>query len=214
MGVYAADVPVETFIIAWNWGRYLGEDALKLGVDVCVSSWRRAAPDTIPGLAKASGNYLSSQLTKMEARLDRYAEGIMLDNAGHVSEGSGENLFIVRDGVIYTATLGASILNGITRDSVMVIARDLGYEVREETTIPREMLYIADEAVLLGNRRGDHADSLGRSDSGRGREAGADHARDPGAVPGHLQGRDRGPLRLAHYGERHSDDCMMVMLPR
>jgi branched-chain amino acid aminotransferase len=138
MGVYAAEVPVETFIIAWNWGRYLGEDALKLGVDVCVSSWRRAAPDTIPGLAKASGNYLSSQLTKMEARTDRYAEGIMLDN-----------LFIVRDGVIYTASLGASILRGITRDSVMVIARDLGYEVREES-IPREMLYIADEAFFSG----------------------------------------------------------------
>lgn len=149
MGVYAADVPVETFIIAWNWGRYLGADALENGVDVCVSSWRRAAPDTIPGLAKASGNYLSSQLTKMEARIDRYAEGIMLDNAGHVSEGSGENLFIVRDGVIYTATLGASILRGITRDSVMVIARDLGYEVREES-IPREMLYIADEAFFSG----------------------------------------------------------------
>ncbi len=149
MGVYAADVPVETFIIAWNWGRYLGADALENGVDVCVSSWRRAAPDTIPGLAKASGNYLSSQLTKMEARTDRYAEGIMLDNVGHVSEGSGENLFIVRDGVIYTPTLGASILRGITRDSVMVIARDLGYEVREES-IPREMLYIADEAFFSG----------------------------------------------------------------
>jgi branched-chain amino acid aminotransferase len=149
MGVYPLDVPVETFIIAWNWGRYLGEDALKLGVDVCVSSWRRAAPDTIPGLAKASGNYLGSQLTKMEARLDRYAEGIMLDSAGHISEGSGENLFLVRDGVIYTAALGASILKGVTRDSVMVIARDLGYEVREET-IPREMLYIADEVFFSG----------------------------------------------------------------
>ena len=116
---------------------------------MCVSSWRRVAPDTIPGLAKAAGNYLGSQLTKMEARLDRYSEGIMLDNVGHVSEGSGENLFLVRDGVIYTPTLGASILNGITRDSVMVIARDLGYEVREQT-IPREMLYIADEVFFSG----------------------------------------------------------------
>jgi len=149
MGVYAVDVPVETFIIAWHWGRYLGDDALKVGVDVRVSSWRRAAPDTLPGLAKASGNYLSSQLTKIEARIDRYAEGIMLDVAGHVSEGSGENLFVVKDGVVYTPTLGASILKGITRDSVMVIARDLGYEVREES-IPREMLYIADEAFFSG----------------------------------------------------------------
>ena len=100
-------------------------------------------------LAKASGNYLGSQLTKMEARLDRYSEGIMLDNEGHVSEGSGENVFVVRDGVLYTPTLGASILKGITRDSVMVIARDLGYEVRE-ASIPREMLYIADEAFFSG----------------------------------------------------------------
>ena len=149
MGVYAVNVPVETFIIAWNWGRYLGDDALTSGVDVCVSSWRRAAPGTIPMLAKASGNYLGSQLTKMEARLDRYSEGIMLDNEGHVSEGSGENVFVVRDGVLYTPTLGASILKGITRDSVMVIARDLGYEVRE-ASIPREMLYIADEAFFSG----------------------------------------------------------------
>ncbi len=149
MGVYAADAPVETFIIAWNWGSYLGDDALQQGVDVCVSSWRRAAPGTFPALAKAGGNYLSSQLSKMEARSNRYSEGIMLDSIGHVSEGSGENLFVVRDGVIYTAPLGASILKGITRDSVMVIARDLGYEVREEA-IPREMLYIADEAFFSG----------------------------------------------------------------
>lgn len=149
MGVYGVDVPVETFIIAWNWGTYLGSDALENGVDVCVSSWRRAAPDTFPGLAKASGNYLSSQLSKMEARVNRYSEGIMLDAFGHVAEGSGENLFVVKDGVLFTASLGASILRGITRDSVMVIARDLGYEVREES-IPRELLYIADEAFFSG----------------------------------------------------------------
>jgi branched-chain amino acid aminotransferase len=149
MGVYGVDAPVETFIIAWNWGNYLGSDALDHGVDVCVSSWRRAAPDTFPGLAKASGNYLSSQLSKMEARVNKYSEGIMLDSFGHVAEGSGENLFVVKDGVIFTASLGASILKGITRDSVMVIARDLGYEVREEA-IPRELLYIADEAFFSG----------------------------------------------------------------
>jgi branched-chain amino acid aminotransferase len=149
MGVYPLDVPVETFIIAWRWGRYLGEDALQNGVDVCVSSWRRSAPDTFPALAKAGGNYLNSQLSKMEARIDRYVEGIMLDSSGFVSEGSGENLFLVRDGVLYTAPLSAGILQGITRDSVMRIARDLGYEVREQQ-IPREMLYIADEVFFSG----------------------------------------------------------------
>ncbi|HWJ21016.1 MAG TPA: branched-chain amino acid transaminase [Gemmatimonadaceae bacterium] len=149
MGVLPTGVPVETFIIAWRWGAYLGHDALQNGVDVCVSSWRRAAPDTFPALAKAGGNYLSSQLTKMEARLDQYVEGIMLDSFGFVSEGSGENLFAVRDGVLYTSTLGAGILNGITRDTVMTIARDLGYEVRVET-LPREFLYVADELFFSG----------------------------------------------------------------
>ena len=149
MGVYGMDAPIETFIIAWRWGRYLGEDALTKGVDVCVSSWRRAAPDTFPALAKAGGNYLNSQLSKMEARGDQYAEGLMLDNFGFVSEGSGENLFLVRDRVLYTTPLAAGILNGITRDSVLRIARDLGYEVREQV-IPREMLYIADELFLSG----------------------------------------------------------------
>ncbi|MGH7620770.1 MAG: branched-chain-amino-acid transaminase, partial [Gemmatimonadaceae bacterium] len=141
--------PIETYLACWAWGKYLGDEALEQGVDVCVSSWRRAAPDTFPALAKASGNYLSSQLSKMEARTNRYSEGIMLDSFGHVAEGSGENLFIAKDGVLYTASLGASILKGITRDSVMVIARDLGYEVRE-ATIPREMLYIADELFFSG----------------------------------------------------------------
>ena len=149
MGVYPVGVPVETFIIAWRWGAYLGHDALEHGVDVRVSSWRRAAPDTFPALAKAGGNYLSSQLSKMEARLDRYAEGIVLDAAGYVAEGSGENLFLVRDGVVYTAPLAAGILQGITRDSVMRLARELGHEVREQP-IPREMLYIADELFFTG----------------------------------------------------------------
>jgi branched-chain amino acid aminotransferase len=149
MGVLPTGVPVETFIIAWRWGAYLGHDALQNGVDVCVSSWRRSAPDTFPAMAKAGGNYLNSQLAKMEARLDQYAEGIMLDSFGFVSEGSGENLFVVRDGVVYTSTLGAGILHGITRDSVMTIARDLGYEVREQT-LPREFLYVADELFFSG----------------------------------------------------------------
>jgi branched-chain amino acid aminotransferase len=149
MGVFPGGVPVETFIIAWRWGAYLGHDALANGVDVCVSSWRRPAPDTFPALAKAGGNYLNSQLSKMEARADGYVEGIVLDSFGFVAEGSGENLFLVRDGVLYTSPLAAGILNGITRDSVVRIARDLGYEVREQT-IPREMLYIADELFFTG----------------------------------------------------------------
>ena len=149
MGVLPTDTPLEVFIIPWTWGRYLGHDALSAGVDVCVSSWRRPAPDTFPTMAKAGGNYLNSQLSKMEARLDGYSEGIMLDSFGYVSEGSGENLFVVRDGRLITAPLGAGILNGITRDSVRLIARDLGYEVVEQV-MPREMLYIADELFFTG----------------------------------------------------------------
>ncbi len=149
MGVNPANTPVETFIIAWKWGAYLGHEALENGVDTCVSSWRRPQPDSLPALAKAGGNYLISQLTKMEARSDGYAEGIMLDAFGWVSEGSGENIFLVRDGVLFTSPLAAGILNGITRDSVVRIARDLGYEVREQI-VPREMLYIADELFFTG----------------------------------------------------------------
>ena len=149
MGVLGLGVPVETFVIAYKWGHYLGNDALENGVDVCVSSWRRAAPGTVPMMAKASGNYLQSQLAKMEARLDKYVEGIMLDNFGYVAEGSGENIFLVRDGVLYTSPLASAILGGITRDSVMKIASDLGHEVRE-MQIPREMLYLADELFFCG----------------------------------------------------------------
>jgi branched-chain amino acid aminotransferase len=149
MGFYPIGVPVETFIIAYKWGTFLGPEALANGVDVCVSSWRRAAPDTFPTLAKAGGNYLSSQLSKVEAKQDDYAEGIMLDSFGYVSEGSGENIFAVRDRVVYTTPISAAILHGVTRDSVIRIARDLGYEVREQT-MPREMLYIADELFLSG----------------------------------------------------------------
>ena len=149
MGFYPVGVPVETFVIAYNWGTYLGPEALEQGVDVCVSTWRRAAPSTFPTMAKAGGNYLNSQLAKLEARNDGYAEGICLDTQGYVAEGSGENLFVVRDGVLYTSGLSSGILHGITRDSVLRIARDMGYEVREQQ-LPREMLYIADELFLTG----------------------------------------------------------------
>jgi len=149
MGVNPKDCPLEVFIIPWTWGTYLGAEALAAGVDVCVSSWRRPAPDTFPTMAKAGGNYLNSQLSKMEAKLDNYAEGIMLDSFGYISEGSGENLFLVRDGKIFTSSLASGILNGITRDSVARIARDMGYEVVEQV-MPREMLYIADELFFTG----------------------------------------------------------------
>jgi branched-chain amino acid aminotransferase len=151
MGVFPDDSPesVETFIIAWHWVKYLGEDAMTGGVDVCVSSWRRPAPDTLPAMAKAGGNYLNSQLAVIEARQNGYVEGILLDAFGHVSEGSGENIFVVRGGVVYTTPLAGAILNGITRDSVMRIARDLGHEVRE-AVLPRELLYVADEVFFTG----------------------------------------------------------------
>src|SRR4029078_9010354 len=149
MGVFPLECPLEVFIIPWTWGSYLGAERLAHGVDVCVSSWRRAAPDTFPSLAKAGGNYLSSQLSLMEARINSYSEGIMLDSFGFVSEGSGENLFVVRDGKMFTSSIGSAILNGIKRASVITLAREMGIEV-VEGDIPREMLYIADELFFSG----------------------------------------------------------------
>lgn len=149
IGVNPRKNPVDLYLACWEWGKYLGDEAINHGVDVCVSSWTRPAPNTLPTLAKAAGNYLNSQLVKMEALADGYAEGIVLDHNGVVSEGSGENIFVVSDGKLLTTPLTSSILRGITRDSVMTIARDLGYEV-VETTIPREMLYIADEIFFTG----------------------------------------------------------------
>ncbi|MCC6775002.1 MAG: branched-chain amino acid transaminase [Gemmatimonadaceae bacterium] len=149
MAFHPVGVPVECFIIAYKWPTYLSADALERGVDTCVSSWRRAAPDTLPMMAKAGGNYLSSQQATLEARQNGYSDAIMLDSFGFVAEGSGANLFLVRDGVLYTAGLGSGILHGITRDTVLTLARDLGYEVRERQ-IPREMLYIADELFFTG----------------------------------------------------------------
>jgi branched-chain amino acid aminotransferase len=143
------DHPVELTVAAWEWGTYLGADALEKGVDVCVSSWQRAAPNTMPALAKAGGNYLSSTLVSLEARENGFDEGIALAADGTVSEGAGENIFIVRDGAIFTPPASASILTGITRDSVMIMARNMGLEIVEQT-LPREMLYIADEIFLTG----------------------------------------------------------------
>jgi branched-chain amino acid aminotransferase len=149
LGVNPFPCPIDTAILVWEWGAYLGQDAQEKGVDVMVSSWTRMAPDTFPSLAKTSANYANAQLIKMEAIVGGFAEGIALDTNGFVSEGSGQNIFVVRDGVLLTPPMSASILPGITRDSVMTIARDLGYEVRQEM-IPREMLYIADELFFVG----------------------------------------------------------------
>lgn len=143
------DTPVEVAISAIAWDSFLGEEGMEKGVDVCVSSWTRPAPNTLPTMAKAGGNYLSSQLIVMEAQRNGYVEGIALDSTGNLSEGSAENLFVVTRGVIYTPPITASLLPGITRDSVMTIARDLGYEVREQV-IPREALYLADELFFTG----------------------------------------------------------------
>ena len=149
LGVNPLTCPVDAAIILWEWGAYLGQEALEQGVDVKVSSWSRMAPNTLPAMAKSSANYANSGLIKMEALADGYSEGIALDVFGNVSEGSGQNLFMVRNQVVYTPQLASSILGGITRDSIMILARDLGYTVTE-TTLPRESLYTADEVFFVG----------------------------------------------------------------
>ena len=149
MGVNPVKNPIDVYIACWDWGKYLGNEALAEGVDVCVSSWTRIAPNTLPALAKAGANYMNSQLVKMEALANGYSEGIALDAAGYVSEGSGENIFVVRDSKIHTPPLGNSVLPGITRDSVLTLARELDIPL-VETIIPREMLYIADEVFFSG----------------------------------------------------------------
>jgi branched-chain amino acid aminotransferase len=149
LGVNPFPCKVETWIVVWEWGAYLGKEALEVGVDVHVSTWNRMAPNTMPSMAKAACNYMNAQLTKMEAITNGFVEGIALDVDGLVSEGSGENIFVVRGGVIHTPPLAASILGGITRDSIITLAREEGIEVREER-LPREMLYVADEIFFTG----------------------------------------------------------------
>jgi branched-chain amino acid aminotransferase len=149
LGVNPNNCPVDAAILLWEWGAYLGKEALEQGVDAAISSWSRMAPNTFPAMAKSSANYANSGLIKMQALADGYSEGIALDVNGTISEGSGQNLFIVRDGTIFTPPLGSSILGGITRDSVITLARDLGYAVTE-SILPRELLYIADEAFFVG----------------------------------------------------------------
>ena len=147
VGVNPFNSPTEVYVVNYPWGKYLTSE--ESGCDVCVSSWTRLAPNTLPAMAKSGANYMNSQLIKMEAIVNGYSEGIALDTNGFVSEGSGENVFIVRNGVLQTAPLGNSVLPGITRDSVLQIARDLNIPIIEQM-IPREMLYISDEAFFTG----------------------------------------------------------------
>jgi branched-chain amino acid aminotransferase len=149
LGVNPLGNPVDAAILVWEWGAYLGAEALEQGVDMKISSWSRMAPNTLPAMAKSTANYANSALIKMEALADGYSEGIALDVFGNISEGSGQNLFIVRDGAILTPPISASILGGITRDTIITLARDLGFSVTEGD-LPRESLYIADEVFCVG----------------------------------------------------------------
>jgi len=149
VGVYPMNNPVDAAIAVWDWGSYLGADAMEKGIAVCVSSWTRPSPNSVPTVAKVGGNYINSQLIKMEAVANGFAEGIALDASGFVSEGSGENLFMVSHGVIYTPPMSSSILGGITRNSIFTLAAHLGLQVKEDS-IPRELLYLADELFFTG----------------------------------------------------------------
>lgn len=149
LGVNPLPCPVDGAILVWEWGAYFGKEAAERGADVKVSSWNRPAPNTFPAMAKSVANYANAQLIKMEAVLEGYAEAIALDTDGTIGEGSGQNVFVVRNQVLYTSPNAGAILPGITRDSVITLARELGYRVREER-IPREMLYIADEVFFVG----------------------------------------------------------------
>lgn len=149
LGIDARECPVEASIAAWEWGAYLGEESLAKGVEVTISSWRRMTPGSLPAMAKIGGQYVNNQLAVMEAHDSGFAEALMLDANGYLSEGTGENLFVVRDGVIYTPPLSASVLPGITRASIFTLAKELGYPVREEF-MAREMLFLADEVFMTG----------------------------------------------------------------
>src|SRR4029078_10480362 len=149
LGVNPLHNPVDAAIMLWEWGAYLGAEALEQGVDVKVSTWSRMAPNTLPAMAKSSANYANSGLIKMDALADGYSEGIALDVYGNVSEGSGKNIFVVSDKIVMTPPIASSILGGITRDTIITLAHDLGFTV-QETVIPRELLYIADEVVFVG----------------------------------------------------------------
>jgi branched-chain amino acid aminotransferase len=149
LGLNPLPVPINCMVAAWDWGRYLGPEALEKGISVKVSSWNRGAPNTFPMMAKLTGNYVNSQLVKIDALQDGYDEGIALDTYGYVSEGSGENIFIIRNGVIFTPPSSSAILAGITRHCIFVLARELGLQVKQQV-LPRESLYISDEVFMTG----------------------------------------------------------------
>jgi branched-chain amino acid aminotransferase len=148
-GMVTTASPVEVYLPCWPWGAYLGPEALERGVDVCVSTWTRVAPNTLPAAAKMAGNYLSGMLVKMEALGNGFGEGIALDVDGRVSEGSGQNVFLIKNGVVHTAPVNGTLLPGITRDTILTLAREAGYPVKEEA-MSREMLYLADEVFFCG----------------------------------------------------------------
>ncbi len=149
LGLNPLDIPIKIMIAAWDWGRYLGPEALEKGISVKISSWSRGAPNTFPMMAKLTGNYVNSQLIKIDALQDGYDEGIALDRYGYVSEGSGENVFIIRNGIIFTPPSSSAILAGITRHCIFVLARELGIKVKQHV-LPRESLYISDEVFMTG----------------------------------------------------------------
>ena len=199
LGVNPFKSPIDVLIAVWKWGKYLGDEAIEQGVDVCVSSWNRMAPNTFPAMAKATGNYLNSALIKMEAIINGFTEGIALDNSGRISEGSGENIFLVYGGRILTPPLAGTILPGITRDTVITIARDAGYTVAEQQ-IAREMLYIADEIFFTGTAAEvTPIRSVDRIPVGSGTPR-PGHRADPEGLLRPPAGRSRGPVRLADAG--------------
>jgi branched-chain amino acid aminotransferase len=149
LGVNPLPCPVDVALMVWEWPAYFTKEAIEEGIDVKIATWARNAPNTTPAMAKSVANYANAQLIKLEAIADGYAEGIALDTNGNLSEGSGQNVFLVRDGIIHTPPIGNSVLSGITRDSVITLAHDLGFDVREQT-LPREMLYVADEVFFVG----------------------------------------------------------------
>lgn len=169
LGVNPLPCPVDVAIMLWEWPAYFTKEAVEEGIDVKIATWARNAPNTTPAMAKSVANYANAQLIKMEAIADGYAEGIALDTNGNLSEGSGQNVFVVRDGILFTPPIGNSVLAGVTRDSVVTLAREMGFDVREQT-LPREMLYIADEVFFVGTAvEVTPIKSVDRAPIGRGR---------------------------------------------
>ena len=200
-GMVPFDSPIEMYIPCWPWGAYLGEGALENGIDACVSSWHRVAPNTIPAAAKIAGNYLGGQLIKMEALANGFGEAIALGPGGMLSEGSGQNVFIVQSGTVYTPPIDGTLLTGVTRSTILTLAREAGIPVREQP-LAREMLYIADEVFLTGTASEvTPVRSVDRITVGS-RKARADHQATAARLSGDRHGHPRGSARLAHQCPR------------